>query len=246
METVPTPFHEILADVEAYLRQLAAEGTPRVPVNPQTVERLGRPPPAPSPAELLAAVARRVAACRRCPLHATRTHTVPGTGTDRPEILFVGEAPGEDEDLQGKPFVGRAGELLTRMIEAMGFRREEVFIANVLKCRPPNNRTPLPEEMACCLPFLREQIAILKPRVIVALGNTAIQGLLGQVGGITRLHGQWLKFEGMDLMPTFHPAYLLRNPPAKHDAWKDLQAVLARLGRKPPPRKSAAEPQAQS
>jgi DNA polymerase len=178
-----------------------------------------------------------IAGCRKCSLHQTRTRTVPGQGNPAPEILFVGEAPGADEDEQGLAFVGRAGQLLTKMIQAMGFERDEVFIANILKCRPPDNRAPLPEEMETCLPYLKEQIRLLKPKVIVALGATAVRGLVG-LEGISKLRGNWLQFEGIDLMPTYHPAYLLRNPPAKKDVWLDLQEALRRLGRTPPKARS--------
>lgn len=182
--------------------------------------------------EIIAAEAR---ACTKCALHKTRTNAVPGQGNSAPEIMFIGEAPGADEDEQGLAFVGRAGQLLTKMIEAMGFTREQVFIGNILKCRPPNNRVPMPDEMAVCLPYLLRQIKVLKPKVIVALGATAVKGLLKTETGITRLRGKWQEFEGVPLMPTLHPAYLLRNPKAKHDAWADLKEVLGKLGRKVPP-----------
>jgi DNA polymerase len=160
---------------------------------------------------------------------------VPGQGTKNPDLLFIGEGPGAEEDRQGLAFVGKAGDLLTRMITVMGFSRDEVFIANVVKCRPPGNRNPNPQEMAACMPYLEEQIDVLKPKVIVALGATAIKGLLGdELVSITRIRGSWMQFKGIDLMPTFHPAYLLRNPDAKKDVWKDLQKVLQRIGRKPP------------
>ena len=183
----------------------------------------------------LAAIAQQVAACRLCPLCEQRTKTVPGQGNPlSPDILFIGEAPGADEDRQGLAFVGAAGQLLTKMIAAMGYTRDDVFIANICKCRPPDNRQPLPEEMTACLPFLRRQIALLHPTLIVALGATAVKGLLNSTQGITKLRGTWCDFEGIPVMPTYHPAYLLRNPPAKHEAWADLQAVLKRLGRSAP------------
>lgn len=194
-----------------------------------------------SPETNLAKMAAQIAECHQCPLHEKRTKTVPGQGHPRPEILFVGEAPGEDEDEQGLAFVGRAGQLLTKMIEAMGFQRDEVFIANINKCRPPNNRKPEPAEMETCIPFLKAQIAILKPKVIVAMGATAVQGLLRDETGISKLRGQWRKYESIPLMPTYHPAYLLRNPPAKHEVWADLQEVLRFLGRTPPPIKKTAD-----
>lgn len=180
-------------------------------------------------------IASEIAGCKKCSLHQTRTRTVPGQGNARqPEIMFIGEAPGADEDEQGLAFVGRAGQLLTRMIVAMGLTREEVFIANILKCRPPDNRPPTPEEMAVCMPYLKQQIAEVRPKVIVALGATAVLGLLN-LTGIGQLRGKWQRFEGIELMPTYHPSYLLRNPVMKKEAWQDLQAVLKRLGRTPPP-----------
>lgn len=187
-------------------------------------------------------IAARVRACSLCPLHADRTQAVPGQGNPNPEILFVGEAPGADEDKQGLAFVGRAGKLLTKMIEAMGLSREEVFIANVNKCRPPKNRKPLREEMDACLPYLRQQVAVLKPRVIVALGATAVEGLVPESieQKISELRGNWLSFEGIPLMPTYHPAYLLRNAAMKKPVWEDLKAVLHHLGR-PVPKRSAAK-----
>lgn len=180
-------------------------------------------------------IAKEAAACTKCGLHRMRTKVVPGQGAPGPEIMFVGEAPGYDEDQQGLAFVGRAGQLLTRMIAAMGFTREEVFIANILKCRPPENRQPMPDEMAACLPYLRAQIGILTPRVIIALGATAVRGLLGVETGITKLRGKWTEFEGIPLMPTFHPSYLLRKEEAKKDVWIDLKEVLKKIGRQPPP-----------
>ena len=183
------------------------------------------------PKDALRAVADRIAACTKCALHVKRTHTVPGQGNPRPDLMFVGEGPGADEDAQGLAFVGAAGQLLTKMISAMGFTREEVFIANVVKCRPPGNRTPLPDEMDACMPYLREQIAVLRPKVIVALGAVAAKSLLATESGISRLRGTWVKFLGIDLMPTYHPSYLLRSPEFKPQAWADLQAVVRRLGR---------------
>ena len=184
-------------------------------------------------ADSLADVAAECAVCAMCGLCNGRKQAVPGQGyAENPDIMFIGEAPGADEDEQGLAFVGRAGQLLTKMIAAMGYTRDEVFIANICKCRPPNNRTPTPEEMAACIPFLKRQIALIKPKYIVALGNTAILGLLGKTG-IMRLHGVWQTFEGIPLMPTFHPAYLLRAPAAKRDCWNDLKLVMAKLGKAP-------------
>jgi DNA polymerase len=184
----------------------------------------------------LDALARDVAACTACALHATRTQTVFSRGTPQTELMFVGEGPGADEDAQGLPFVGKAGQLLDKMIAAMGYRPDDVYIANVVKCRPPGNRTPEPQEMEACEGYLHEQIAIVRPKVIVALGNTACLGLL-QVSGITRLRGKWRLYRGaIPVMPTFHPSYLLRTEAAKREVWEDLKLVMGKLGKAPRPR----------
>jgi uracil-DNA glycosylase len=183
----------------------------------------------------LVELADEVRACTKCSLHATRTQTVFARGNADAEVCFVGEGPGADEDRQGFPFVGKAGQLLDRMIVAMGFLRDEVYVCNIVKCRPPENRKPEPDEMAACKPYLREQLEIVAPKVIVALGATAVEGLIGMSGGITRLRGQWKLYRTIPVMPTFHPAYLLRNPAAKREVWADLQAVLKQLGRPVPP-----------
>ena len=244
----------ILDGLSQYLEFEMDEGIAGVEISPDVVNELGRAPVNLSPAGSvplaerpvgsaesdLKKIAAAIASCTKCSLHETRTMTVPGQGSVNPEIVFVGEAPGFEEDRQGKPFVGTAGQLLTRMIQAMGYTREEVFIGNILKCRPPGNRTPLPHEMETCLPYLKAQITLLKPKVIIALGATAVKGLLDTSVGITRLRGKWMSFEGIDLMPTYHPAYLLRNATAKKDVWEDLKAVLKRLGRKPPGRRRRA------
>lgn len=191
----------------------------------------------------LTAIAQRVAACTHCGLCKTRTRVVPGQGNPRPEVAFLGEGPGADEDEQGLAFVGASGQLLTRLIARMGFTRDDVWIGNVVKCRPPGNRVPEPDEMEACLPFLREQLALLKPNVVVCLGATAIRGLLN-LNGITKLRGTWLSFEGIDLMPTFHPSYLLRgggDEKARYwEVWEDMKLVLQRLGRPVPEQKPRA------
>ena len=152
-------------------------------------------------------------------------------------VCFVGEGPGQEEDEQGVPFVGKAGQLLDRMIAAMGLARDDVYVCNVVKCRPPGNRKPEPDEMSACLPFVRRQLELMDPEVVVALGATAVQGLLGTTEGITRLRGRWRLYNGtVAVMPTFHPAYLLRNPSAKAAVWQDLQAVLRQMGLEPPSR----------
>jgi uracil-DNA glycosylase family 4 len=168
--------------------------------------------------------------CTRCKLHKARTKIVFGTGNPNADLMFVGEGPGRDEDLSGEPFVGRAGKLLTDMIKAMGLQREDVYIANVVKCRPPENRLPEKDEITTCSPFLMRQIDAIKPKVICTLGSCSAQTLLQTVQGISKLRGEWFDFRGVKLMPTYHPAYLLRNPAAKPDVWKDLQKVMAVLG----------------
>ena len=179
----------------------------------------------------LLAVRERLGECTRCKLAAGRTKLVFGVGDPAAELMFVGEGPGEDEDRQGEPFVGRAGQLLTKMIEAMGYRREQVYIANVVKCRPPGNRNPEPDEIEACEPFLRGQIEAIRAKVIVALGKFAAQTLLRDTSAISRLRGRWFEYEGVRLMPTFHPAYLLRSPGEKAKAWEDLQLVMKELGK---------------
>ncbi len=167
--------------------------------------------------------------CQRCKLASGRTTLVFGVGNPRAELVFVGEAPGAEEDTQGVPFVGAAGQLLTRIIEAMGLRRDDVYIANIIKCRPPGNRNPQPDEIASCEPFLIAQLDIIKPKVICALGTFAAQTLLKTKNPISRLRGQWHAYQDIPLMPTFHPAYLLRNPGEKKVVWADIQLVMARL-----------------
>ena len=171
--------------------------------------------------------------CTRCKLHKGRTKLVYGVGNPKAELVFVGEGPGRDEDMQGEPFVGRAGKLLTQMIEAMGLRREDVYICNVIKCRPPENRLPEKDEIATCSPFLMRQLAAIGPKVICALGSCASQTLLQTTEGISRFRGEWFDFRGSKFIATYHPAYLLRNPGAKGEVWKDLQKVMAVLGLKP-------------
>jgi len=186
--------------------------------------------------DALRAIRAELGDCSRCKLHRGRTTLVFGVGNPAAELMFVGEGPGAEEDRQGEPFVGRAGQLLTKMIEAMGFRREEVYIANVVKCRPPNNRDPEPDEIEACEPFLKAQIRAVGPRVLVALGRFAVQTLLRDTNPISRQRGRWREYEGVRLMPTFHPAYLLRNPGEKKAAWEDLQLVMKEFGRTPPRR----------
>ncbi len=178
---------------------------------------------------LLEPIRQRVAVCTSCPLHSGRTNTVFGVGDPHAALMFVGEGPGYDEDRQGEPFVGKAGMLLDRMIRAMGLEREQVYIANVVKCRPPQNRTPAPEEISACRGYLEQQIDIVKPQVIVALGATAARALLGGVLSMARMRARFHDFRGAVVMPTYHPAYLLRYPEEKRKVWDDLQQVMNRL-----------------
>ncbi len=210
--------------------------TPAAPLAP--LVRLA--PATGSKAERLEAIRGPILACTKCPnLVARRTQVVFGVGNPEAELMFVGEAPGEDEDKQGEPFVGRAGELLTKIIKAMGFEREDIYIGNVLKCRPdmppgvPGNRKPRPDEMQTCLPYLREQIEIIQPRALVALGATALEGLTGEQIPVGRARGRWMEFQGIPLMVTYHPAYLLRNQSLteKRKVWEDMLLVLEQLGK---------------
>jgi len=171
--------------------------------------------------------------CTRCRLHEQRNKIVFGAGNPRAELVFVGEGPGHDEDVQGLPFVGRAGKLLTQMIEAMGLTREQVYICNVVKCRPPENRKPEDDEVATCSPYLYRQLDVIAPKAIVCLGGTAAQALLKTKDSISRFRGTWFDFRNTKLLATYHPAYLLRNPNAKGEVWKDLQKVMALLGLQP-------------
>ena len=179
----------------------------------------------------LVSVRDEIGDCTRCKLHSTRTNIVFGVGNPKAELMFIGEAPGADEDLKAEPFVGRAGQLLTKMIAAMGFSRSDVYIANIIKCRPPDNRYPEDDEVEQCIPFLKQQIAVIKPKIIVSLGNLATQRLLQTKVGITVLHGTMQEFEGIPMMPTYHPAFLLRNPNMKKPCWEDLQKVMEFLGK---------------
>lgn len=240
----------VLKDLSEYIELQMEEGTSSAKISenvmnamkvPEEGQGTGEPATRNPPQESdslgskgdLEAIALEISKCTLCELHSARTKTVPGQGSPSPEIMFVGEGPGADEDKAGLAFVGRAGQLLTKMIEAMGYTREEVFIGNIVKCRPPGNRAPEPDEMIACMPYLKRQIAILRPKVIVALGATAVKGLVDMPKGmgITKLRGTWQSFEGIDLMPTFHPAYLLRNGNMKKYVWEDLKTVLRHLGR---------------
>jgi DNA polymerase len=207
-----------------HLRELGVEGigVPKTPVvaPPQVVAQSQQDSTDP-----FEPIHREIGDCTRCPLLEQRTHVVHTEGNRKARLMFVGEAPGADEDAQSRPFVGRAGQLLTKIIEAIGMKREEVLIGNVNRCRPPGNRAPMPDEVAMCKPFLLREIAAVQPEVIVVLGNTATKNLLDTREGITRLRGNFQEYQGITVMPTFHPAYLLRDPSKKRETWEDMKKV---------------------
>ncbi len=180
---------------------------------------------------LLADLERIVSVCEKCRLSKSRTQVVYGVGNPNADLMFIGEAPGRDEDIQGEPFVGRAGQLLTDIIKAMKLTRDDVYIANVIKCRPPENRNPEQDEMDMCRPYIRRQVEIIQPKVIVTLGRFAVQSLTEKAYAISAVRGEWLEYNGVKVMPTYHPAYLLRNPAAKKEVWADMKKVMAELGR---------------
>ena len=228
-------------ELSGYLRFQQLLGLAEMPLSTparQVVERLDSLPDS-KKTRRLAALAQHEARCRECTdcrLAESRGKVVFGEGSVMAEIVFIGEGPGREEDASGRPFVGRAGQLLTKIIQAMGFGREEVYIANIVKCRPPKNRTPRPDEAVACAPHLEAQLEIIRPQVIVALGACAAQNLLATETPISRLRGRFHDYRGRPLMPTFHPSYLIRGDDRerKRQVWSDMQQVLARLGRKPP------------
>lgn len=219
---------EAVDELVAAARQAGGAGGPERPGAPVAGAGEGAEETA-ARAAALGAMAEVVAACRRCRLCEGRQKTVFGSGDPNAELMFIGEGPGAEEDRQGLPFVGRAGELLTRIIEAIGMTRDQVYIANIVKCRPPGNRDPQPDEVAACRPYLERQIALVRPRLLVALGRIAAQTLLGNDLPIGRMRGQWFEVLGVPLMVTYHPAALLRNPALKRPTWEDMQQVRDRL-----------------
>jgi DNA polymerase len=231
------PREELLELVRSLTERLRVDGELGKSLSYLSWENHGTAaPPAPEPTlsaetsagdlSALEAVRAELGDCRRCSLGSRRHRLVFGEGNPHAELVFVGEAPGADEDAQGRPFVGRAGQLLTRIIAAMGLKREEVYICNILKCRPPGNRNPQPEEITACEPFLIRQIEAIRPRVLCALGGFAAHTLLKSEAPITVLRGRFQAYQGIPLMPTYHPAYLLRNPGAKKKVWEDVQAIM--------------------
>lgn len=243
----------LLSSLRGYLselRETGVDGLPfamgrstqvPVPESPREAQECGVVDKAGFLEESLEAVRQELGDCRRCDLGGRRTNLVFGVGNPEARVAFVGEAPGRDEDLKGEPFVGEAGQLLDRIIQAMGFSRDEVYICNVLKCRPPGNRNPLPAEIEACQPFLLRQIKAVGPEVIVALGTFAAQTLLASREPISRLRGRFHDYHGIPLMPTFHPAYLLRNPAMKREVWDDMKAVMRKLGREPAEKTRSSE-----
>lgn len=235
-----TEIVELVKKQLEHLRELGVEGikipdieVPQIRVQPKPEPKASESlfEVAPAPAKLAAStetfeqIHREIGDCTRCPLHQERTHVVHTEGNRKARLMFVGEAPGADEDAQARPFVGRAGQLLTKIIEAIGMKREDVLIGNVNRCRPPGNRAPMPDEVAACKPFLLREIAAARPEVIVVLGNTATKNLLDTREGITRIRGTFQDYQGIKVMPTFHPAYLLRDPSKKRETWEDLKKV---------------------
>jgi len=229
-------FGEIVRLTGNYVEHLIDEGTLSIPFQKSiprgedgTAEAAPRADMALDPVRALKELQETVSTCRKCALSKTRTLTVFGSGASRTPLIFVGEAPGAEEDRQGLPFVGRAGQLLTKMLAYIGLKREDVYITNVLKCRPPDNRDPLPAEVACCEPYLRAQLEVVQPRLICALGRYAAQTLLKTEVGISKLRGRFHNYHGITILPTYHPAYLLRNPADKDKAKEDLKKVKAFL-----------------
>jgi uracil-DNA glycosylase len=261
------PYYELLDATISHLKDLKNRGVRYLAVSPELLEAGAKPPsrtrvslPSPPPpipakaapgpivlgsnqdkAAAMQELRERALVCQKCAhLASSRKNVVFGVGSIDAELMFVGEAPGADEDIQGEPFVGRAGQLLTKIIQTMGLEREQVYIANILKCRPDTpgqsygNRPPTPDEMERCLPYLHAQIDLIKPKALVALGATAVEGLFGKVPGvgITKLRGKWREYRGIPVMPTYHPSYLLRPNPqnVKRECWEDMLQVMERLG----------------
>jgi DNA polymerase len=224
-------FLAVLGEIKEWLRygtDIGIGGLFSLKASPDEVS--GEPLPSNSE-ESLEQIRRDLENCVLCRLHKERSRIVFGTGNPKAELMFVGEAPGRDEDLQGEPFVGKAGQLLTRIIEAMGYRRNDVYITNVVKCRPPDNRNPEENEVALCIPYLFRQIRAIKPKVICALGSVAAHALLKTKAPISEMRGRFYDFQGIPLMPTYHPAFLLRNPHKKREVWEDIKKIMSLLGK---------------
>lgn len=226
-------FQRIVTGLRHYLedeKRLGLAGWPRANASPATLPSSSFSPGT-RPAPTLESIRTELGDCRRCKLHPNRRQIVFGTGDPTAKLVFVGEAPGRDEDLQGEPFVGQAGQLLTRIIQAIQLRREEVYITNIIKCRPPENRNPQPDEIAACEPFLIKQLVAIRPRMICALGTFAAQTLLKTEEKISTLRGRFHRYQGIPLMPTYHPAFLLRNPGSKKEVWEDMKKIQREYAR---------------
>jgi uracil-DNA glycosylase family 4 len=211
---------EIVADLKAYLEYLKGMGIETLPVTEEKAEKV-----IPSEAPTLEEIRRELGDCKRCKLHRTRSTIVFGEGNKKAKLMFIGEGPGYDEDVQGRPFVGKAGQLLTKIIQSIHLEREEVYITNIIKCRPPQNRNPEPDEIQSCHPFLQKQIQSIQPKMICALGTFAAQTLLSTDAKITSLRGRVFELGGIKVLPTYHPAYLLRNPERKREVWEDMKQI---------------------
>jgi DNA polymerase len=217
---------EIISDLRSYLEYLKGIGIEALPVSEnKSEEAYPNSSPGPATATTLEEVRKELGDCRRCKLHRTRRTLVFGEGNERAKLMLIGEGPGYDEDIQGRPFVGKAGQLLTKILQAIHLRREEVYITNIIKCRPPQNRNPEPDEIQNCHPFLLKQIEAIQPKIICALGAFAAQTLLKTDAKITTLRGRLYDLEGIKVIPTYHPAYLLRNPDRKREVWEDMKQI---------------------
>jgi uracil-DNA glycosylase family 4 len=217
----------------AFPAPVPVQAAPQAAISSALFADLGPAPEKLAPStETFEQIHAEIGDCTRCPLHRERTNVCHTEGNRKSRLMFVGEAPGADEDAQARPFVGRAGQLLTKIIEAIGYKREDVLIGNINRCRPPGNRPPTPEEATTCRPYLLREISVVQPEVIVVLGNTAVKNLLETNIGITRLRGNFQNYKGIKVMPTFHPAYLLRDPSKKRETWEDLKKVRDYLDEK--------------
>jgi uracil-DNA glycosylase family 4 len=217
---------EIITDLKNYFEYLKGMGIEAIPAAEDKVERIF-----PSEFPTLEEIRKELGDCKRCKLHRTRRTIVFGEGNEKAKLMFIGEGPGYDEDVQGRPFVGRAGQLLTKIVQSIHFEREEVYIANIIKCRPPQNRNPEPDEIKSCSPFLMKQIQAIEPKIICALGTFAAQTLLQTDAKITSLRGRTFDLKGIKVLPTYHPAFLLRNPDKKREVWEDMKQIAEWLAK---------------
>jgi DNA polymerase len=216
--------NEVISDLKSYLEYLKGMGIHSLPASQAEPDE-----PGPSPLVTLQGIRKELGDCKRCKLHRTRRTIVFGEGNGKATLMFIGEGPGYDEDVQGRPFVGKAGQLLTKIIESINLRREEVYIANIVKCRPPQNRNPDPDEIQNCNPFLMKQIRVIQPKIICALGTFSAQTLLQTDTKISDLRGKLFDLEGITVIPTYHPAFLLRNPERKREVWEDMKKIAELL-----------------